>query len=285
MLYFNISSVRKKSAGGTKFWNLVLDDYTDIKFSLLLKKKSDLSKSGVELVKKLQNRHGVVVRSIRCDNAGENYALGKGLDDANLQVKMEYTATGTPQQNARVERAFATLYGRMRAMFDDAGIGETMKGHLWAEAANMATQIDNVLVKNPKKRTPFEKFTGTKPKYAKNLRAFGDMCIVLDQSKRKIRSKLDNRGILGMMVGYHDEHAGDVYRLYNPKTKRIMTSRDVRWLNKSYGTYCAEQDTGSRYAELGRDMSDSDESSDSEDERTTDRSSRAITRAAVLPLH
>ena len=285
LMYFDISSVQKKSAGGTKFWNLVLDDHTDMKFSLFLKKKSDLSGKGVELVKKLRNRHGVVTRSIRCDNAGENYALGKGLDNADLQVKMEYTATGTPQQNGRVERAFATLYGRMRAMFNDAGIGETMKGHLWAEAANMATQIDNVLVKNSNKRTPFEKFTGTKPRYARNLRAFGDMCIVLDQSKKKIRSKLDNRGILGMMVGYHDDHAGDVYRLYNPKTKRIMTSRDVRWLNKLYGAYYSEQDTGSRFAELGRDMSDSDESSDSEDEGATNQLIKPVTRAAVPPSH
>jgi hypothetical protein len=37
-----------------------------------------------------------------------------------------------------------------------------------------------------------------------------------------------------VFVGYDVNHADDVYRLLNPKTKSIMKSRDVVWLNKSY---------------------------------------------------
>jgi hypothetical protein len=37
-----------------------------------------------------------------------------------------------------------------------------------------------------------------------------------------------------VFVGFAVNHADDVYRLLNPKTKIIIKSRDVAWLNKSY---------------------------------------------------
>ena len=39
-----------------------------------------------------------------------------------LGIIFEYTATGTPQQNAYVERAFPKIVGRARAMIDYAGV-------------------------------------------------------------------------------------------------------------------------------------------------------------------
>ena len=57
LTYWDISSMKKKSQGGTKFWNLVVDDSTEMKFSIFLKKKSDLPNEGVNLVKKVKNRH------------------------------------------------------------------------------------------------------------------------------------------------------------------------------------------------------------------------------------
>ena len=34
-----------------------------------------------------------------------------------------------------------------------------------------------------------------------------------------------------MFAGYAEDHTGDVYRFLNIHTKRIIMSRDVRWLN------------------------------------------------------
>ena len=34
-----------------------------------------------------------------------------------------------------------------------------------------------------------------------------------------------------MFVGYADDHSGDVYRLLNINSKRIIITRDARWLN------------------------------------------------------
>jgi transposase InsO family protein len=37
-----------------------------------------------------------------------------------MHFKFEYTAPGTPQQNGKIERKFATLYGMNRAMLNAA---------------------------------------------------------------------------------------------------------------------------------------------------------------------
>ena len=40
-----------------------------------------------------------------------------------------------------------------------------------------------------------------------------------------------------MFVGYADDHTKDVYRFLNNHTKRIILSRDVRWLNVMWKRY------------------------------------------------
>ena len=32
-----------------------------------------------------------------------------------------------------------------------------------------------------------------------------------------------------IIVGYVDNHTRDMYKLYNPETKRVITTRDVKW--------------------------------------------------------
>ena len=44
--------------------------------------------------------------------------------------------------------------------------------------------------------------------------------------------KLDNKGEIHYFVGYLTNHAGDTYRIYNPKTGGITVTRDIYWLNK-----------------------------------------------------
>ena len=56
-------------------------------------------------------------------------------------------------------------------------------------------------------------------------------------TKKAIQGKLNDRGTVGLFVGYPDNHADDVYRIFNIKTKQIIKSRDLVWLNLSYGNW------------------------------------------------
>jgi len=102
----------------------------------------------VNFIKKLKDTEGITVKKIRCDNAGENKAFQSRAEQARLGLRFEYTARKTPQHNGRVERKYATLFGRTRAMMNDAGFVEEnvdLRRGLWAEAVGTATKIENVV--------------------------------------------------------------------------------------------------------------------------------------------
>ena len=87
------------------------------------------------------------------------------------------------------------------------------------------------MVRPERTKPPHTLFYGEDAKYARSLRTFGEMAVVAIHEGKKMRSKLDNRGKTCMFVGYADDHTKDVYRFLNIHTKRIILSRDVRWLN------------------------------------------------------
>ena len=191
----SIKSTTKKRIG--KYWLLVVDEATDMKWSFFLKKKSAQVAVLIGFIKGLMAQDKKV-KYIRCDNAGENHALKNKMDLEGLNVKFEFTARMTPQQNGKVERAFATLYGRMRAMMTAANFDTKEKHELWMEAASTATKLDNILCEGDEK-SPHLKFYGENAGYEKYLRTFGEIGIVTINPGGAIKSKLDDRGMKCML--------------------------------------------------------------------------------------
>ena len=74
-LHIDISSVKYKSYGGGKHWLLVVDDATDVNWSYIQKKKSELTENMIQLILDLKNKNNITTKFIRCDNAGENKKL------------------------------------------------------------------------------------------------------------------------------------------------------------------------------------------------------------------
>jgi len=109
--------------GGSKYWFLAVDEATHMKFSLSLKQKMDV-KEKFPFLKELRDTYGRRVDHIRCGNAGKNRALESACIDKELGIMFEYTAPGTPQQNRVMERAFASMLGKTRAIMNGAGFDE-----------------------------------------------------------------------------------------------------------------------------------------------------------------
>jgi len=122
--YIDIALSKFTSAGGSKYWFLAVDEATHMKFSLFLKQKGAVKDKFIPLLKELCDTYGRRVQCIRCDNAGENQAFEKECIERELGIVFEYTAPGTPQQNGVVERAFATMLGKTRAIMNGAGFDE-----------------------------------------------------------------------------------------------------------------------------------------------------------------
>ena len=90
-----------------------------------------------------------------------------------------------------------------------------------------------VEISGVKKMKYDEVFSGRKPNFANHLQTFGEVG-VLTTADRKIKDKVNMWGVVCMMGGYTSDHAGDVYRMYNPLSNEIYESRDIEWLNRLY---------------------------------------------------
>ena len=142
-LWMDVSSIKHTSYGGAKFWFLIVDDKTDYCWSYFLKKKNELSQKLENLVMKLKS-FGIEIKKIRCDNAGENIVAERKMQEKGRNIKFEFTAPNTPQQNGKVERKFSTLYGTVRATLNDANLKGEMRNRLWAECANHCMNQENI---------------------------------------------------------------------------------------------------------------------------------------------
>jgi transposase InsO family protein len=234
-LMIDISYAQQPNGSKTgKYWLLVVDEATSMKWSFFLTNKNVQAEILLDFIKDIQAKHKKNVKYIRCDNAGENSSLETLLHKEGLGIAFEYSARSTPQQNGKVERAFATLYGRMRAMMLTAGMDLDQRTTLWVEAAATATKLSNIVV-GTDHTTPHERLFNNQPAYLHHLRTFGEVGIVADKPGPTIKSKLADRGLLCVFVGYARNHAGNVYRMINMKTGRALVTRDIQWTNRYIG--------------------------------------------------
>ena len=157
-------------------WRLIVDEATGYKTTDFYAKKSDMVESTCDKFNRWKQQ-SKPVKVVRCDNAGENYKLEERCNDKeyNLNVKFEFTARNTPQQNSKAEKGFDVLYGRGRAMMQSANIPIEMRYKLFREVFHHATKLDNLVVTtiNGKTATRYEHFGEELPKFVKNMKTWG----------------------------------------------------------------------------------------------------------------
>ena len=249
-VFIDICSFKQVSRGGNRHWLIVVDEFSDYTHSFFLKRKNDQIQIMLIWIRILSKKHNIEIKRIRLDNSGENRSLQKECDNANLGITFEFTAPGTPQQNSVAERRIPMLMGRARAMLIQAGIESKYKGEFWCEVISTATKLDNIMVRPERTKPPHTLFYGEDPKYTRSLRTFGEMAVIAIHEGKKMRSKLDDRGKTCMFVGYADDHIKDVYRFLNIHTRRMILSRDVRWLNIVWKQYKKKSLYARRQVEL-----------------------------------
>jgi hypothetical protein len=104
-LYLDISSVRDARYGGFKFWALIVDDYINFCWSILLQNKSDLKEKMFSLLTDLSIA-GIDVKYIRCDDSGENKSFYNSCREKGFKIKFEFSGPRIPQCNGKAKRKF-----------------------------------------------------------------------------------------------------------------------------------------------------------------------------------
>lgn len=240
MIYLDISSVGLKAGDkrpSKPHWLVMVDAETEQKWSRFYKTKNEMAADVCKFLKRLE-RLGKKVDIIRLDNAGENKLLEKLSDSAEWQLALQFqfTAARTPQQNFLVEISIATLANRGRALMIAAHVPETVRYLLYNEAFMTATLLDGLIPIEVRgvTQTKFEHFWGELPAFANHLRTWGEAGTIKLVTERT--TKVMDRGIQCMFVGYAQNHPGDCYRMFDPNTKRIHETRDVIWLRRMFFT-------------------------------------------------
>lgn len=212
------------SHAGMRYFITFIDDYTRMVHIYFMKDKLNVLEIFKDFKLKVENKLSHNIKTIRTDNGKEycNVHFEKYLSDSGIvhQTSTPYT----PQHNGMAERMNRTLVERARCMLFYADLNKPF----WAEAIATAAYIVN---RSPTKllgcKTPYEMWTGKKPNLS-HIRIFGSEAMVhIPKEKRRKWDKKSNRMIL---VGYCETSKG--YRLFDPKSSKILISRDVIFFEK-----------------------------------------------------
>ena len=99
----------------------MLDNNTRFIKTFFLKRKDKLYDK-TKVVLSIIERVNKKVKTIQCDNSGQNRKLWGTLDSEGFNIKFEFTASYTPHQNRIVERAFTNLYRIVPLMLNGTGL-------------------------------------------------------------------------------------------------------------------------------------------------------------------
>jgi hypothetical protein len=148
--------------------------------------------------------------------------------DWKLPVKMEYTAANTPQQNALVEVKFTHLAAKARAAMHAAEIPRKRRLEFFPEVIMTMTKLDwlKLITINKVKKTRIEHYGLPLP--------LPSIYVLGEKQESSKDGKIGDQGVTGMFVGYTQNHKGDCYRMWNPKTKKVTETCDVVFLNRTF---------------------------------------------------
>lgn len=252
------------SIGGSRYFLLFVDDCSRMVFVYFLKHKNEALKRFKEFKAQVENQTKKTIKVLRSDNGLEycnkefdNYLKGAG-------VIHQKTNPYTPQQNGLCERFNRTIVEKARCLLFDANLGK----EFWAEATSTAVYLQNRSVAAALGNiTPYEIWTGCKPDVS-HIRIFGSTAMVhVAKEKRK---KWDKKSQKCILIGFPDDIKG--YRLYNPETKTILTSRDVIIVEQESKSECQIEvssqscdSVGEEEVKMDEGNLESDDTSSSED--------------------
>jgi transposase InsO family protein len=204
--------------GGLRYFLLLVDDLSRYMWVVVLGSKGEAADVIRRAQAATEAECGCKLRVLRTDNGDEfttaeftSYCTDEG-------VQRHHSTSYSPQQNGVVERRIQTVVGMARALLKQRG----MPGVFWGEAVATAVYILN---SSPTKalngRTPYEAWHGRKPAVS-HLRVFG--CLTFGKELGHI-GKLEDRSTPRVFIDY--AYGSKAYRILDPGTQRVRTTRDV----------------------------------------------------------
>ncbi|GJW88831.1 ribonuclease H-like domain, reverse transcriptase, RNA-dependent DNA polymerase [Tanacetum coccineum] len=206
---------------GKRYIFLIVDDYSRYMWVYFLNTKDQAFDTFKEYKSTVEKELRTTLKMLRTDRGGEFTSNEFTQYCKENGIARQLTAPYSPQQNGVVERRNRTIMSATRCMMK----ATNMPQNFWAEAVRHAIYILNsVPTKALEDITPYEAIKQRKPNL-ENLKVFG--CIAYAKVPSQHLTKLDDRSTKMVYLG--NEQGSKAYRLFDPITRRICVSRDVKF--------------------------------------------------------
>lgn len=227
LVHTDLLQVNVPSVGNAHYVLTLIDDYTRYAAIRFLKKKSDASAEIIQWMKEAERETNSRLVTLRSDNGGEYSKIVTILGD--LGIKWDYTQSYTPEMNGVAERYNGKLLEMVRSLMFDSKLPK----RTWAELFNTANYLLNRTYHSTIKDIPYCKYFGRPSVPVRHYRRIGCRASVLktevaNKHYKGVKRKLDERSEYMVLLGYEPLRQG-FYRLYDPETKEVVSSRDVKF--------------------------------------------------------
>ena len=148
------------------------------------------------------------------NNEFRRYLLEAGIQDT---ISPPYS----PTQNGLAERMNRTLMETARRLLEDSKLENEFWGHAVLTAAHLHNRLPS---RSHEDKSPLEHWTGKVPEIG-HFRVFVSTTWVHIPSEK--RQKLDSKSVRCLLIGYEEDAASWVYRLYHRENRKLILSCDV----------------------------------------------------------
>lgn len=215
--------MEQPSIGGSRFFLLLKDDYSNYRQVYFLKHKSETAKKIKEFILFTERQMGHKIKVVKSDNGTEfvNEELQIFLTDKG--IIHQTTVTYSPEQNGKIERDMRTLVEASRTMIQ----AKKLEKNLWAEAINTTVYILNRTSNSKEDKTPYQLWENKDYDITKLNKIFGTE--VYTHIPKEKRRKWDSKAEKGIFVGYEDSKG---YRIYYLKKRTVEVKRDLTFIKE-----------------------------------------------------
>lgn len=212
---------RENSLGGSKYFVLAVEEYSNYKLIEFAKLKSEIPGLVRRLIHQTEFLTKRPVRMIRSDNGKE--FVNRTIQEIcrEKDIIHETSNTYTPEQMGIVERGNRTIIEGIRTLLHDSKLPDKF----WAEAANTVVYTSNRMLSPKGEKTRFELFFKRKPD-VRNLRRFGQKAYVLTPDEKR-EGKLSPKGKFLTLIGYG---SWNTYKFYDPDENTVVSSCNAKWV-------------------------------------------------------
>ena len=205
-----------------KYFVTFIDEKSKYTWITLIQTKDRVLEAFKNFQNYVTNHYNAKIKILRSDNGGEYTGQAFKQHLAQHGILHQTSCPYTPQQNGVAERKNRHLMEVARSMMFQANVPK----RFWSDAvATSCYLINRIPTKILHDQSPFEALNKYKPSL-EHMRIFGCLCFVL--RPKELRNKLEATSTRAMFVGYSTTQKG--YKCYDPTTRRVLVSRDVKFI-------------------------------------------------------